>query len=143
MKGGSFVYKNGNSDEYLMTIFTTVRIDSFGPYKNSEKWVKWCWRAVRTRSQGLEPSGPGAKLGAPPSPGTAAPRFTPFPPAQLWGQGWDFRVWQIALSGQRLLKLSLNATAREKGEILGIHGFRGQSAPQGPSPSLAIGTARA
>lgn len=37
----------------------------FNPYKSSGKWLKWCWRVVRTNSKGLGPSGPGAKFSVP------------------------------------------------------------------------------
>lgn len=129
-KGGSSVYKQQyQRPEYLMATFSTVEGDSFSPHENSGKGVKWCCR-VGTSSQGLAPRGPGARLGGPPSPGTAAlpASLRCSPPGTAMGAGMGFRVWQIAHSGQRWLKLSLNATAREEGEIPGTQRFRGQSA---------------
>lgn len=100
-----------------MTTFTTVKRESFSPYENSGRWVKWCWRAVRTSSQGLEPSGPGAKLGAPPSPGTAALRFTPIPPVMGAGMGLkgvaNHALW--AAFAKTILKCHSRGEGRDSG----------------------------
>lgn len=109
-------------------------MDSFGPHEKSGKWVKWCWPAVSTSSQGPHHSGPGARLGAPPSPGPLLPASLPCP-AQLWGQGGDLGVRQIAHSARRLLKLSLNATAREKGRDSGNPRVSGSECSSRPLPT--------
>ena len=42
------------------------------PVLHPWKWVKWCWRVIRTGSKSLEPRGPRAKFSDPLSPETAA-----------------------------------------------------------------------
>lgn len=120
-----------------MTIFATVQDGLIQSSRELWEVGETGLAGCQHKQPGLEPRGPGAKLGAPPFLGTAAPRFAPMPPtpAQLWGQGGDFRVWQIAHSAQqRLLKLSLNATAREKGRDSGNPRVSGSECSSTPLP---------
>ena len=55
--------------EQLLAILPTVQINLF---YTPRKWVKWCWRVIRTGSKSLEPRGPRAKFSDPLSPETAA-----------------------------------------------------------------------